>query len=93
MSDPNDVSTATGESPPLYHRKPSMMSCQKGDASCQIRPQGDVTTTTELSDPDNASSGDAVEQEADDLDDTTPKEVIEAGIAGALVPEYSTQSS
>ena len=91
MSDPNDVSTATGESPPLYHRKPSMMSCQKGDASCQIRPQGDVTTTTELS--DNASSGGAVEQEADDVDVTTPKEVIEAGIAGALVPEYSTQSS
>ena len=104
MSDPDDVTAASNEPPPLSHLGPAVTSRHDGDTSHRIRPTGDVTTMTEPSDPDVTTPGDDKEPPYDvptlrdnagsgDADDTALKEVVEASTAGALAPVRSTQGS
>ena len=103
MSDPDDVTAASNESPPFPHLGPAVTSRHDGDTSHRIRPPGDVTTMTEPSGSGVTTPGDMepyynVPRRSDsagsgDADDTTLKEVVEARIAGTLAPEHSTQGS
>ena len=90
MSDPDDVTAASNEAPPLSHLGPAMTSSHDGDTSHRIRPPppGDVTTMTEPSGSDVTTPGYDMEPPYDvprrsdsagsgDVDVTTPGDDME----------------